>query len=157
MSDRYHFRREDNDKIVVVDWETMMGMDGLGCVELPDGVIAKRVRTSEKNLGKSPGPGFVNGPPIISDSMGFGECQFHEFQEHLDAAKKNDPRVGGVEFKKDPIVPEYYQVHCDSPGSWKAYMRSRGFHDHNSRNGSGAMISAEQLEDAKRLILEKFP
>jgi hypothetical protein len=35
-------------------------------------------------------------------------------------------------------------------------MKHRGFTDQNSKNGSGVMLDAEQLDAAKKMVQERF-
>ncbi len=149
MTETYQFKREDNGEVVEVDFPTMMTMDILGCITLPCGASARRVRTVTlqqaeriEELEK----------PVLSDALGFCEAQFNDFE--LDRVKNG---FRGVEFVRDPKVPQFFQVKITSKAEWARYVKHRGFGDRNSRNGSGASVSAVELERLKHDLLAKYP
>jgi len=141
---KYPFR-DDNGKIHNLSFEQMIeARDGF--YEKDDGTILRRVRgdsvpvrSAERQREKT---------EIVSDALGFGQHQLKEMKEHLELNK-----VRGVEFVQDPSVPEFYQVKCSSERAKARYMKARGYHDLNSKNGSGAMLSEKDFEDAKDLVL----
>ena len=90
--------------------------------------------------------------PIVSDACGFIQQQFNDFE--TDRVKNG---FTGIEFVRDKDVPQFYQVKCSSRKEFARYMKHRGMHDKNSRNGSAAGITQKELDDAMRLIREKYP
>lgn len=141
---KYPFR-DDNGKIHNLSFEQMIeARDGF--YEKDDGTILRRVRGDSVPVRSAERQ--RERPEIVSDSMGFGQHQLPEMREHLEANK-----IRGVEFVRDPSVPEFFQVKCSSERAKSRYMKSRGYHDHNSKNGSGAMLSEKDFEDAKDLVL----
>ena len=141
---KYLFR-DDDGKIHNLTFEQMLeARDGF--YEKDDGTILRRVRgdivavrSAERQRER---------PEIVSDALGFGQHQLKEMKEHLELNK-----VRGVEFVRDPSVPEFFQVKCSSERAKARYMKARGYHDLNSKNGSGAMLSEKDFEDAKDLVL----
>ena len=139
----YQFRREDNDEIIEVDFDTMMSAAD-GFLEVEPGVWAKRI--NRKSLPKK---AVVNAnPAIVSDAMGFGIGQLAEME-----ADRKAHGIRGIEFKPDPDVPQFIQVHCASERAKKRYMEHRMFTDQNNRNGSGNVLSPRLMEDAKELAM----
>jgi hypothetical protein len=142
---KYEFRREDNDEIVEVDFTDMMSAKD-GFLEIEPGVWAKRInRTSVKKQDRR-----EERKEIVSDALGFGVGQLAE----MEADRKANGHYG-IEFRPDPDVPEFIQVHCCSERSKNRYMEHRNFSDQNSRNGSGNILSERLIEDAKELIMRK--
>jgi len=149
--DIYKFRREDTGEIIEVDFETAFKRDVLGCITLEDGVEAKFVRdqlqakfaTAEavKELSK----------PMVNDSAGFGQHQFDDFE-----ADRSNNGFSAIEFRRDPQVPEFFQVHCSCPKQFRRYMRHRGQEDANSRNGGGVGISADAMKAAEDRMRETY-
>ncbi len=138
----YQFKRDDTGEIFEATFEQMMGAtDGL--LEIEPGVWAKRV--NRKAVKSKP---VRVAAPIISDSMGFGIGQLAEMEAHRKASG-----VRGIEFKPDPAVPEFIQVHCTTERAKQRYMESRQFTDRNTSNGSGCVLSPKMLQDAKELAL----
>lgn len=148
----YQFRIEEGQpgagEIVEVDFETMMNSRD-GFVTLDDGRTAKRVNVSSVKT-KTTAP---SGAPkqIVSDAMGFTDNQLAEMEQDRRANNFN-----GIEFRQDPAEPRFYQVVCSSERAKSEYMRHRGFVDQNSSNGSRAGIDKKQLDDAKRMVIERF-
>lgn len=117
-------------------------------LELPDGRLARRVnRPSTKSKTKA----VAGRVPIVSDAMGFGQHQFAEMEADRQANGFSD-----IEFKQDPQVPQFYQVHCGSEKAKQRYMVHRQFTDRNSRNGGGQALSPDMIEQAKTLVSRKF-
>lgn len=152
MSRKYKFRREDNGKVVLVDFETMMGAEN-GFLRLEDGVMARRVSEGSCRISSSASEKrkSANPPKVISDALGFTHHQLTEMREHLARAP-----VPGIEFHPDPHVPQFYQVHCSSEKAKREYMAKRGFNDRNSRNGGGAEISPELLAGAVDMVMREW-
>lgn len=148
----YIFRREDNGELISVDFETMMGMDSLGYITLQDGIQARRSRAAEIGIEVQSQDRKELEKPIVSDSLGFGAQQLAEFE-----ADRVRHGFTGIEFTNDPLVPEFIQVRCNSKVEWQRYLKHRGMSDFNSRNGSGATLTQEQMDEAKKRILEKYP
>jgi hypothetical protein len=158
MIERYMFRREDTDEVILVDFETMMTMDEMGCIKLEDGVYARRCRSLEPAMGRTKNGTESLNKPMVSDSLGFTESQLADFEEHR---KKGG--FTGIEFKRDPDVPQFFQVHCSGPEEFRRYREERNrlsggmFQDHNSRNGGGQALSERDLRAAEQMIREKYP
>jgi hypothetical protein len=134
--------RDDTGDVVWVDFETMMGSSN-GYLDM-DGKTYRRAHDLEEKP-KPKGERLIERASMLSDSMGFTKKGLKDRVEHL-----KQSGVRGVEFKEDPHVPGFYQVQCDSERAKLAYARSLGMVD---RNGSGAMLSQEQLDKAKELLL----
>lgn len=145
----YPFRK-DNGEIVELSFEDMMDARD-GVATLPDGTFAKRVHTQVPR--EKPVNPINNGiKPIVSDSMGFTQSQLGEM-ESLRTANGHH----GIEFKQDPDCDTFMQVHCSDQKAKDRWMKQLGMADYNSKNGSSAMLTGEQLESAKKRILEKHP
>lgn len=145
----YVFRREDNGELVEVDFAAMMEMDALGVITLPDGVQARRVRDGEPRKSSEPSLGIDK--PIVSDTLGFAQHQL----EHFEADRKAHGFTG-VEFVRDPHVPEFFQVKFSSVREWRRYIHHRGMCDKNSRNGGGVVLTQGDLDRARELINRQF-
>lgn len=139
----YKFRREDTGEVVEVDFETMMTQDAGGYIVLADGVSARRVFDvhAQKTGAQA---GNANHRPPVSDAMGFTVHQIAEFE-----ADRQKHGYHGVEFKPDPLCPEFYQVHCDSMSTYEDYMSHRGMYQ-KGRTVSNA-LTERQLKDAEEL------
>lgn len=150
---RYQFRVVDGQPgcgdMVYVDFETMMNArDGL--LTLNDGRTAKRVnRPSSKMSTKRPVVGAT--PQIVSDAMGFTDNQFADMERDRKANGFN-----GIEFRRDPMEPRFFQVVCSSERAKAEYMRHRGFTDQNNNNGSAASISPSQIDDARQMVRDRY-
>lgn len=144
----YLFRREDNGQIVEVDFTKMMEQDAAGYIEL-DGVTARRCvyleleRDGHKDIFPFEHEFDHDTRPIVSDALGFPECQFDEMEKD----RLMEGHVG-VEFRRDPAVPQFFQVHCSSRKAWQEYLDHRGMVDQNKT--VGVLLSEEDLERAKR-------
>lgn len=137
----YEYRTDDGE-IVELTYCDFMLSDDAGFITLDDGRVAKRVNRGDSWRSKSKGP---NGTPkIVSDALGFTVSQLREMEE--DRVKS---RIRGIEFRPDPDVPEFYQVHCDSEQAKSRYMKHRGFSDKNSKNGSSCVISELEFKKLK--------
>lgn len=146
----YQFRREDNGQLIEVNFETMM-QKVAGVITLPDGATAREVRTGWRKAAKAID---IHKPEktIVSDALGFGQHQLDAFEEDR---KRNG--FTGVEFRRDPQVPEFFQVHISGRKEHARYVRHRGFTDKNGGNGSGAMLSEDQMQRARAAALEQYP
>lgn len=139
---KYPFR-DDDGNIHNLDFEQMMESKD-GFYEMEDGTVLRRVHGNTVRHSSSP----KERTEIVSDALGFSHLQLNEMRAHL---KQSGCR--GVEFIKDKTESTFMQVKCDSPRVLQKYMESRGFHDHNSKNGSGAMLSETDIANAKELVL----
>jgi hypothetical protein len=133
-SDTYQFRREDNDEIVNVDYETMLSQDIMGFLRLDDGVMAKRVHTSHRVKLRGHDRDNAQYRTHVSDSLGVG---LHQVKEMEDDAKLHG--FHGVEWKEDPTAGGFYQAHFDSPSEWGRYVKHRGLQDHNGITSANAL------------------
>jgi hypothetical protein len=144
----YKFTREDTGEIVEVDFETMMTQDAAGYIKLPDGVAARRVLDVHRPRAPVE-KGNSNHRPPVSDAMGFTAWQLAEFE---DDRKKHG--FTGVEFKPDPMCPDFYQVHCGSMSEYDAYVAHRGMFQQG--RSKGAVLSKKDLADAADLAKRIF-
>lgn len=144
MSD-YRFKTDDGEIHLVSFDEMMNAKDGI--IELPDGTLARRVHDNEPPKQSKR---IEERPEIVSDALGFPQQQLADMQQHLRTSG-----CRGIEFQRDPTVPEFIQVKAGSHREFQRYMKSRGFFDKNSRNGSGAMLTKKDFEDARELALRK--
>lgn len=137
----YKYKTDDGE-VITLDFQDFMAKDSCGMIELDDGRLARRigVRSSRRSTSNPSG-----NAKIVSDSLGFTESQLKEFED--DRVKHG---FSGVEFVRDPAVPQFYQVHVGSVKEWRKYMKHRGYADHNSRNGSHHAISEEEFEKLKK-------
>jgi len=136
---------DDEGNVHNLDFEQMIEAKD-GFYQLDDGTWLRRVRGDSVRAPK----GIRQRTEIISDSMGFIEKQLPDMQKHL-----KQSGVRGVEFIRDKTEPKFFQVKCDSPNVLQKYLKSRQMADYNTKNGSGAMLSEQQLADAKELVLRK--
>lgn len=145
----YRFKREDTGEILEVDFDTAMSAIG-NAIKLPDGVYAIRVHDAKPDT-VSVGPTLAVDAPMVSDTLGFGQHCLAEMEADRRAGKFDD-----VQFRRDPKVPEFYQVHCDNRAAFLRYMKHRGYYEKNSLNGSGAMLSQEHLDAMSASMREKY-
>jgi hypothetical protein len=149
MEDRYEFTREDTGEIVEVDYATMI-QHSRGWITLPDGVQAKRVSSGSKrwrageNIGKQYGA-----RAYVSDSLGFGQHQWEEFEKDRQAHGFSD-----VEFVRDPTCPEFYQVRCATAQARDRYAKHRGFD--NKTGIGGVRFAPGELERAASMVKELY-
>lgn len=163
--DVYYFRREDNDEIIEVDFQTAMSADAAGFITLPDGVVARRARSLEPRLeASSKGTPELN-KPMVSDALGFIAEQLPDFE-----ADRKRHGFSAIEFVRDPTCPTFVQVKCSSPAEFQRYREHRNemskspsnkfkgeFNDKNRRNGGGQPLSKRDFEIAEAKIREKYP
>lgn len=141
---KYSFR-SDSGKTIDLSFDEMLeATDGFHTAE--DGTVYRRVHGNHVRVRKAERQ--RENTEIVSDAMGFGQDQLGEMQAHLEHSQ-----CRGIEFVRDKDVPEFIQVKCSSEKAKREYMKQRGYTDHNSKNGSGAMLSAKDLEDARDLVL----
>ena len=145
--ERFAFKREDNDEIVWVDWTTMMGQIG-GFITLSDGVEARRCVYLEGG-SPSPAPPVQRGSPVpvVSDALGFPKQCLKERE-----AQRQEWGLADIEFRRDPRVPEFYQVHCGSEAARDRYARHRNMVNRTGSLGGGVMLSQEDLDRAAELV-----
>jgi hypothetical protein len=55
---------------------------------------------------------------------------------------------------QDPRVPSYYNVQCSSRAEWERYVKHRGFVVRNKVTGQ--LLTAEELEQAKQFVLNRY-
>ena len=151
----YRYRREDNGKIIEVDWATMMGQDVAGFITIKIKgveVTAKRVHEHDDLRLATIDIKTPVHRTHVSETMGFSRHQLPEMESHR---LKNN--FSGVEFKPDPDVPGFMNVHIDGPAELERYRKSRNFFDMNSTNGGGMPMPPGHMEDAREKILQKYP
>lgn len=146
---RYKFRREDNQEIIEVPWSVMIEQQG-GFITLEDGTLAKRCAQAPGKRPPKREQLLAGGRKIVSDALGFGQHQLAEFEEDR---KKNG--FSGVEFVRDPSVPEFLQVHCSSRAEFNRYVKHRGMVNKGSLGG--VRISVEEMERAEEMIRRLYP
>lgn len=148
MAKTYPFRKDDG-SIIQVDWATMMDAEN-SVITLEDGTTASRARDLEDL--HVPKPDVVRErTDSISDALGFTKDVLADHQEHL-----RKTGIKGIEFKEDPQVPGFIQVHCTTQETKLKYAATRGFYDKNSLNGGGAMIGEAELRSAKEIIIREY-
>ena len=154
----YQFRRQDNDEIIDVDFETMIEQDAAGFIEIEiDGqkVSAKRVHTKEKLQASKPIPMEIP-PAIVSDSFG---CVAEQVDEMRAQCKLHG--LTGVEFKPDPTNddprdPDFFQAHFSGPAELSRYRDLMNVHERNSTNGGAQHISESDLAQSQAIIKRRF-
>ena len=150
----YLFRREDDGEVVEVDFEQMMWQDRAGYITLPDGCQAKRCLHLElerdgRRVASRP---IETGTPrtIVSDSLGFGEHQLADFEQD-----RQQSGFLGVEFVRDPQVPQFFQVKCSSRAEYERYVKHRGMV--NKTGIGGVRLTQEDLDRAADLATRNIP
>lgn len=143
----YLFRRLDNDELVEVDFATMMTQQH-GFITLPDGVEARRVYPEAEP--ERAGAASTVEKPIVSDALGFPIQCLEEYE--------TDRKAHGLkaEYVQDPSCEWFVQVKFDNERDKQRYMKHHGYHDYNSKNGSRAMLTQHDLDNARRLIEERY-
>lgn len=141
---KYPFRSQSTGGIHWVDFETMMTADCMGVIEI-DGEQFRRARDLEQPHQKRSRL-CRERVEIVSDSAGFIAEQLPDMEAHRKAHGHR-----GIEFTPDPSVDGFMQVRASSPRAFNRYIRDRGLADHNSKNGSGAMLTPGDLDRAKQL------
>jgi len=83
---------------------------------------------------------------LKSDSLGVGAHQVDDLR--TDARNHG---FTGVEFKQDPVTPEFYQCNVDaSTKEFQRYLKHRGMADYN-HSDCGYKLSSKELDDARRI------
>jgi len=152
MEKKYLFRREDNDEIISVPWEVMQQQDVLGYITLEDGVQAKRCVRLEMERDHSPAKrekrtGTPFPPP--SDALGFPIQALAE--------REKDRIAGGftdIEFKPDPLVPEFMQVHFRSYSARDRYAKHCGLHDQSGTRS--VAITPNDIRRAEKEVKKRY-
>lgn len=140
----YKFRREDTGEVVEVPWDVMMTQDAAGYIEI-DGVPAKRCwHLEEHETKRAAQPPKQLGQPIVSDTLGFGQCCLADMEKD-----RQDHCFSGVEFIRDPDVPEFYRVKCSSRREYDRYVKHRGYV--NATGVGGLRLTQEELDRAAEL------
>lgn len=148
MGDTYAFRREDNGKLVNVDFCTMMSRDALGYITLPDGVEAKYVNHG-KDLRRRAVPKrerhALKGP-VYSDACGFSRQALAEKQKDRDLHGFRD-----IEFVPDEREPGFMRVKASSRSAMNRYIKHLGYINRSGAK-SGCPISPETLRKAETFV-----
>lgn len=145
------FEHLETGEVIDVDFEQSIQMDVLGCIEV-DGQAYRRCDSLSQNVGKVEkiDRDSVSGLPKRippSDSLGFTKHQLDAFE--ADRVKHG---FSGIEFKKDPREPTFYQVHFASEKERQKYIKHRQFTDMNRHKG--VSISPAQLKAAEERARE---
>ena len=145
---KYIYRREDNGELVTVPWEVMIGQVN-GYITLEDGVEARRCAYLEpkEDRQKPHDKDDTRNTPVVSDALGFGQHQLADFERDRVANG-----FVGVEFRRDPSVPEFIQVHAQDRRQLDRYTKHRGMVNQSGRLGGKVMLSEEELEMARQLV-----
>jgi hypothetical protein len=149
MNMMYKYRKDDG-TIIEVPWEVMIEQKD-GFITLEDGSLAQRCLHLEEH-GRAQSQGREHAPVcphIVSDSLGFGQHQLADFR--TDAERNGF----AVEFKPDPRVPEFYQVHCESRAEMDRYIKHRGMV--NASGIGGVRLTEDELRQAEERVKEKYP
>jgi len=85
--------------------------------------------------------------PVVSDALGFPEQCLGDRRAELKKHGFTD-----IEFRRDPRVPEFFQVHCASEAARDRYARHRGLVNRTGSLGGGPMLSQEDLDRAAELV-----
>jgi hypothetical protein len=144
----YAYRREDDDTIVWVDFQTMMGQDRAGYITLPDGVEARRCHSVE-NAPHHPRAKPVkraHRKPVPALALGFPDDALAERE-----AQRREWGCTDIEFKRDPLVPEFIEVHAGSEKARDEYAKRRNMVNRTGSLGGGVMLSEEELKRAEEL------
>lgn len=87
--------------------------------------------------------------PLVSDAMGFPQQQFDEFEVDRQRHGFSD-----VEFRRDPEVPEFFQVLCATPAARDRYAKHRGM---VNRTGIGGLrLTQADLDRAGGMVERKY-
>lgn len=142
------FRREDDGRIVDVPYDVAI-RHSYGWITLEDGVQARRV-PEEKPKKKPRKVAQTGSRPIYSDALGFGQHQLADFE-----ADRLANGFTGVEFVRDPAVPEFLQVKCNSRDEFNRYAAHRNLP--NKGSIGGVRLTQEELDRASEFVKEKYP
>ena len=149
----YQYRREDNGKIVQVDFEANMSMDVAGFITTKikgKDVVCRKVRDEPKAPRQSEERSPIY-KTFVSDTMGFSGHQLADFE-----ADRKKHGFSDVEFVREPGV-DFYQVHVKGPEALERYRKHRSFYDMNSRNGGGITMPPGHLEEAQERVRKMHP
>ena len=141
---KYKFRCEETGKIVYFPFEVMMKQK-YGFLD-HKGKTYRRVH-EERHFIKKAEKAKNHKAEIVSDTLGFGQHQFQDFE-----ADRKAHGFTGVEFVRDKDVPQFFQVKVDSVKEWKRYIKHRNLVDKNGINGGKSPLSRELFEQAKNLV-----
>jgi len=145
----YKFRREDNGEIVEVDFQKMMTQDVAGFIDF-DGVSARRCFHLEEQSEKTRVRETVATPgPYVSDTLGFTQDQYADFE-----ADRQRHGFSGVEFVRDPDVPQFYQVKVRSRREYERYVKHRGYV--NATSIGGVRFSPGELERVAEKVKQRL-
>jgi hypothetical protein len=108
-----------------------------------DGELVKCRRVSGDATGQP--------PALVSDSLGFIEGDLANRRAQVAAHG-----FTGVEFKPDPVVNGFYQVHFSGPAERIRYEKMRNYANTSSLNGSSAMLSPCHFEQARQKAVEHY-
>ena len=147
--DTITFVREDTDEEIEVSYGDAIRADVLGCITLADGATARRACRSVSRPAAAGHDKNITGKPLTSDSLGFGEHQLAE----MEADRVRNGHVG-VEFVRDPDVPQFFQVRCSSRKARDNYAAHRGMSDKSQR--ASVTLSKESLQAAEEAVRRKY-
>ncbi len=143
MTARPYPFRDDDGNIIYVDFDTMMGMDGMGFLKI-GGTMTRRARDLEDKPVTTQGE--VNHQvDHVSDSLGFTKSCLKGMIGQLETSG-----VKGIEFVEDPDVPNFYQVHASSKEAKLKYAKSRQFRDQTATDL--AVLGPYDLKCAQEMV-----
>lgn len=143
--DKYQFRR-DNGEVIEVSFGVAQKAV-CGYLTLDSGEVVKRIAGCGRIVADS-GERKRVGREHVSDSLGFVQTQLSDFE---DDRKKNG--FHGIEFTRDPAVPQFIQVRCSNPDELARYAAHRGQGSGGSGTlGSSGCITQDQLDRAAALV-----
>lgn len=146
---QYIFRRVDTDELIKLPFSAVLDQDRMGFVTLPDGVQAKRCVSLEQEHSKPKKQVPVTIDRDLTMSLGFSQKQLKDME--ADRVKHG---FTGIEFVADPQLPEkMVGIKCGSEKERERYIKHRGYFNQTGRISRA--LTAEDLETAKRLVLER--
>jgi hypothetical protein len=152
---KYPFRDEETGDVVWLSFERAMQADCMGCTTYR-GRTVRRARDMERerigHCQNDPPPRVKERAEIVSDAMGFTEAQLPQFE-----ADRKANGIRGIEFERDPDVPSFIRVRCDSREAFNRYAKHRGMIDRSQKNGSGASMTQYDFDQARERILKQYP
>jgi hypothetical protein len=152
---QYPFREEETGNLQWLTFEQMMEADCMGVVKVK-GKTLRRARDIERgsagNCVNDPPPRAPERVQIVSDAMGFPAHQLSEFESDRQANK-----IRGIEFERDPDVPSFIRVRCDSREAFNRYAKHRGLIDKSHKNGSSASMTKYDFELARKRVMDQYP
>jgi hypothetical protein len=99
-------------------------------------------------VGKDIGLRGWTAPPV-SDALGFGGGQLADFE-----ADRKANGFSSIEFKPDPSVPEFMQVHAGSRREMLKYAKHRGLVDRSTT--STFYLTEDDMQKARELAGRQF-